>query len=115
MFEGFAGGGIDDGVITVEDNCGGCDLGSKAGGVVRDDNVLLVGVVLNMVGLLCGEAMVAPAAMVAAVGGSSFGPGDTLDTGVDCDASLEERHAVSGVFLGIGGAPSAHHTLWWGK
>jgi hypothetical protein len=46
MFEGFSGGGIDDSVSTVEGNCGGCDLCSKAGSMVCDvDDVLLVGVV----------------------------------------------------------------------
>jgi hypothetical protein len=72
--------------------------------VVRDDDMLLAGMVLNMVSLLHGEATVPPAAIGVVVVGSASGPGVTLDAGVDGDAGLEECRAVRDVLLGFGGA-----------
>jgi hypothetical protein len=99
VFEGFSGGGINDGVGSVE--CDG-DVGNlcgEAGYVMFDDYVGLIVTVAGVMDMMGWEELNTFSAVGATCSGMSLQPSCADNTGVDGDAGAEESGSVGGLCL----------------
>jgi hypothetical protein len=105
VFEGFTGGGINDGVGSVKyDSNAGIFLG-KSGHVMLDDDVGLIvtaaGVMgmMGMMGMMGWETLALFSAVGATCTGTSLRPSCAGNSGVDGDAGPQEGGSVGVLFL----------------
>jgi hypothetical protein len=94
VFEGVAGGGINDGVGSVECDSDVGNLCGEAGRVMLDDDVGLIVITVDVMGW---EALASFSAVGATCVGKSLRPGGAGDAGMDGYAGPEE----SGSFVGF--------------
>jgi hypothetical protein len=99
VFEGFAGGGINDGVGSIECDIDVGNLCGKAGHVMLDDDVGLIVTAAGMMGMMGWEALASFSAVGATCTGTSLRPSCAGNTGVDGDGDPQEGRSAGGLFL----------------
>jgi hypothetical protein len=96
VFEGFAGGCINDGAGSVECNTDVGNLCGEAGHVMLDDDV---GLIVTAAGMMGWEVLASFSAVGVTCAGTSLRPGGAGDAGVDGYAVPEESGSFGGFCL----------------